>query len=197
MRFMSLLTIGEAFTGFKDRHGVYRLPSKKRLPTFGGSRGAKPLAGAAFSRALASPKDQAPLSGWVQSGRIAPPRLTFEEVPASAHGAGGVVPVTTEVGDAKAQAGRSLPASLIPREAVSQKNDPPSLPASPPSPPASCVSPSFASRWTDWFKSLWGRRANGRARPAASFQPELALEKVTVVRNDLNDESAGAVSAQL
>jgi hypothetical protein len=179
---ITLLTTGRTVDRVRDRKGAYSLRYVNKLPKFG-------------PPARAAAEEPPPAPGSAPAGQSA----LFEEAKAPA----AVEPPKASQGCAAAQPYRAAnaPAAVTPPQ---DGTDRPDQPQPPPTPTV----------WVRWF-AKWetflaaaaavfqrtARRVRGRLRaPAAEARPraqgELALEKVTVLRNDLSDADLVVVAVQ-
>jgi hypothetical protein len=178
MSLLRYLATGKSLVGMRDTESRYRMRTRNLLPKFGSAK--NPFAPAAAKPESPGGSPNAPAGKLETASLFEPPSMER--------------PKPVETKEAKAPARQPVKADLPAKAEVK-------LMATP-APSSAAPKP---RRWTAWIRKLNPlsllppmRGGGGRNRTAHKpVQAELTLEKVRVVRNDLNDTDFEIVPGRL
>jgi hypothetical protein len=201
-RLITLLTLCHTLDRAKDRTGAYTLRNVNKFPKF------KPVARASSAAAAGPPAAQAPLAA--QSSLFQAPIAPVAAAQAKASPKGAPRAITPNPANQPDPTDRSDPTDRTDKTDRIDRTDQP-LTTVQPNPPGQPAARKVTFLWFAKFSAFLAgvlafvprtaARIRGRLRslPADALpraQAELALEKVTVLRNDLSDADLVVVAVQ-
>jgi hypothetical protein len=183
MSLLRLLATGKSLVGMPDTNSRYRMRTRNLLPKFGSAK---------------NPFAPPPPS-------LESPGANVNASPAKLETASLFEPATQEPAPQKPAKPAAIKESKTPPKQAVNPAPPVKVEARQATSPAPAAPSSKPGRWAGWVKKLNPlsllpprRGEGGRGRPARKHvQTELTLEKVRVVRNDLNETDLEIVPGRL
>jgi hypothetical protein len=184
---MSLLTKGSTLKGMKERPGRYKLLGNSVLPKFSSSKNPFPT--------TPHPEPAKTQSALFEQPKLAAEPLKVEAKPVAPLVSAFVATSAFAKASASAKASSDKAASKMAEKKKQEESAPPKPVCAVPVQDQP-LKPGLWSHLAEIPSGWMAKRATRRkttAIPSAAFQPELALEKVTVIRNDFSEDDLEVV----